>query len=255
MLVFDFITQEEIDDLPDDDPQAAFMAFVRIAQRRLAERIRKLDPSNNPEEWDELHEARNGFMNVVIAAAKKFGVEPLASTDVPSIKDFNTETYRQFRADIDHLFTQLLLDNSSRAKRDSVPISSDLKTKIRTYVFHLRELIEKAEDLDDTKRQILLHRLSDFEAELEKKRLNLTAVAVLAITFLGAPGALLESADAANRLVTNILHVVNAAKMADDATRRLPSSEPPMAITGPRSDSPSPRIPPMPKFDDDEIPF
>jgi hypothetical protein len=38
MIIFDFITQEEIDDLPDDDPQAAFVRFVRIAQRRLRDR-------------------------------------------------------------------------------------------------------------------------------------------------------------------------------------------------------------------------
>jgi hypothetical protein len=38
MMIFDFITQEEIDDLPDDDPRAAFMTPVRIAQRRLGAR-------------------------------------------------------------------------------------------------------------------------------------------------------------------------------------------------------------------------
>jgi hypothetical protein len=38
MIIFDFITQDEIDDLPDDDPQAAFVSFVRIAQHRLGER-------------------------------------------------------------------------------------------------------------------------------------------------------------------------------------------------------------------------
>jgi hypothetical protein len=47
MLVFDFVTQEELDDLPDDDPQAAFMDFVRIAQRRLGEQTAKLDPPIN----------------------------------------------------------------------------------------------------------------------------------------------------------------------------------------------------------------
>jgi hypothetical protein len=30
--IFDFITQGEINDLPDDDPQSAFTAFVRIPQ-------------------------------------------------------------------------------------------------------------------------------------------------------------------------------------------------------------------------------
>jgi hypothetical protein len=186
MLIFDFITQEEIDDLPDDDPQAAFMAFVRIAQRRLAEQTAKFDSSD----WQVIDEARNGFMNVVIAAAKKFGIEPIASIDVPRLQDSTAETYRQFKADIDHLFTQLLLDNSSRTKRDSVLISSDLKTRIRAYAFRLRELIEKAEDLDNAKRQVLLHRLSEFEAALDKKRLNLLTVAMLALAFANAPGEL-----------------------------------------------------------------
>jgi hypothetical protein len=93
-LVFDFITQEEItqeelDDLPDDDPQAAFATFVRIAQRRLAQRTEKLDPRNEYD-WEPINEARNGFMNVVIAAAKKYGIEPIASIDVPRLQDFKT---------------------------------------------------------------------------------------------------------------------------------------------------------------------
>jgi hypothetical protein len=246
MLVFDFVTQEELDDLPDDDPQAAFMDFVRIAQRRLGEQTAKLDPTNQYD-WEPMNEARNGFVNIVIAAAKRF--EPIASIEVPRLQDSNTETYRQFKADIDHLFTQLLLDNSSRTKREAIPIPPDLKTKIRTYLFHSRELIENAEDLDETKREILLRRLTDFEAELAKKRLPLTAMAVLAITFLSAPGAVWASADAANKVLNHILRAVGEAKMADDATRRLPRSEPPMAITGPRS------CPPMPKFGDGEIPF
>ena len=43
MNVFEFITPDEIDDLPDDDSQAAFVTFVRIAQRRLGERLSTLD--------------------------------------------------------------------------------------------------------------------------------------------------------------------------------------------------------------------
>jgi hypothetical protein len=94
----------------------------------------------------------------------------------------------------------------------------------------------------------LLLRLSEFEAELDKKRLNLLAVTVLAITFLGAPGALWSSADVASKLLTNILRVVGEAKSVDDATRRLPSSEAPMAITGPRPEETRSDL-------DDEIPF
>lgn len=233
MNIFDFITQDEIDDLPDDDPQTAFVQFVRIAQRRLGERTTQIDESDRSG-WEELNEARLGFMNVAIAAAKKNEIEPFATLSVPRLKDFGTDEHRQFKADLDHYLTQLLLDNSSRSKRDSVLISPELKDSIRTYIFHLRKLIESADDLDETKRQVLLRRLKDFEVELDKKRLNLMAVTVLAITLAGAPGALWSSADAANKILTNILRVVGEAKFTDDAARRLPSAAEPMAITGPR---------------------
>jgi hypothetical protein len=248
MNIFDFITQDEIEDLPDDDPQTAFVRFVRIAQRRLGERSAQLR-SDNETEWEELNEARLGFMNVVVAAAKKYEIEPFSTLEVPRLKNFGAEDHRQFKADLDHYLTQLLLDNSSRAKRDSVLISQELKDTIRTYVFHLRDLIEKASDLDESKRQVLLRRLSEFEAELNKKRLNLMAVTILAVTLAGAPGALWSSADVANKLLSNILRVVGEAKLADDATRLLPPSAAPMVITGPRHAATKP-----PGMDDD-IPF
>ena len=253
MNIFDFITQDEIDDLPDDDPQAAFVRFVRIAQRRLGERMAKID-SNEQSGWEELNEARHGFMNVIIAAAKKYEIEPFATLSVPRLKDFGHDDHRQFKADLDHYLTQLLLDNSSRAKRDSVLILPELRDSIRTYVFHLRNLIENASDLNETKRHDLLRRLAEFEAELDKKRLNLMAVTVLAITLAGAPGAVWSSADAANKLLTNILRVVGEAKFADDAARRLPPSTAPMAITGPRPNEVVQRDFKRLEMDDD-IPF
>lgn len=108
-------------------------------------------------------------MNVVVAAAKNYGIEPFASLAIPRVKDFGADTNQEFRADLDHYLTQLLLDNSSRAKRDSVLVPLEWKTTIWTYLFHLRELIEKADDLDQAKRESLLRCLSEFEAELEKE--------------------------------------------------------------------------------------
>lgn len=250
MNIFDFITQEELDELPDNDPSEAFVRFVRIAQRRLGQRTAELGDELNQGGWEELNEARLGFMNVVVAAAKKYEIEPFALMEIPRIKEFGVDEHRQFKADLDHYLTQLLLDNSSRSKRESIPITAELKTTIRTYVFHLRELIEKATDIDEARRQVLLRRLSDFEAELEKKRLGLMTLAVLAITLAGAPGSLWSSADVANKLLTNILRVVGEAKMADDATRMLPPTTPPMSLTGPRKHE-APRHSEM----DDDIPF
>jgi hypothetical protein len=254
MNIFDFITQEEIEDLPDDDPHVAFTTFVRIAQRRLGERTAKIDASEQ-DGWNELEEARHGFMNVAIAAAKKYKIEPFASLSVPRLENFDHQVHRQFKADLDHYMTQLLLDNSSRAKRDSVTISPELKTSIRTYLHHLREAIDKADDLTDARKRVLLQKLAEFEAELEKRRLSLLALTLMAITILGAPGSLGATADIAGRLITNIMKVVGEAKLADDEVRKLPSSETPMAITGPRKDDPNLIAKPNRPSLDDEIPF
>jgi hypothetical protein len=253
MIIFDFITQEEIDDLPDDDPHVAFVTFVRIAQRRLGARIAEIDTSDQ-DSWVEIEEARHGFMNVVIAAAKKYEIEPFASLPVPRLEKFDTQVHRQFKADLDHYLTQLLLDNSSRAKRDSVLVSPELKATIRTYLHHLREAIDNSADLSEVRRNILLRKLAEFEAELEKKRLSLLAVTVLTITLLSAPGGFGATADIAAKLVTNILRVVGEAKLADDESRRLSSSATPMAITGPRKDDIELIRKPRPEMDDD-IPF
>lgn len=232
MLIFDFITQEEIDDLPDDDPQLAFARFVEISQRRLSEKIR--DTENDETGWHTRNEAEHGFMNVVIAAAKRFEIDPLASIVVPRATKHDSDVYREFRSDLDHYLTQLLLGNSARAKRDSILVPVELKKTIRTYVFHLRELIENDVRLDESKRQKLLSHLADFEKALENKRLNLVSVTVLAITLLGAPGALLASGEPAYKLLANILRVVGEAKVADEANRQLPSSAPPLILTAPR---------------------
>ncbi len=254
MIIFDFITQGEIDDLPDDDPHVAFVTFVRIAQRRLGERTAQIDTSDQ-DSWVEIEEARHGFMNVVVAAAKKYEIEPFASLSVPRLDKFDTQVHRQFKADLDHYLTQLLLDNSSRAKRDSVLVSPELKGTIRTYLHHLREAIDKADDLSETRRNTLIRKLAEFEAELEKKRLNLLAVTVLAVTLLSAPGGLGATADIAIKLVTNILRAVGDAKLADDESRRLPSSATPMAITGPRNDSDLVKKSANSRDMDDDIPF
>jgi hypothetical protein len=248
MMIFDFLTQDEMDDLPDDDPQPAFARFVEIARRRLAEQLDKF--GEDEAGWHLRKEAQHGFMNVVIAAAKRFEIEPLASLSVPRATKFDSDVYREFRSDLDHYLTQLLLSNSARAKRDSVLISPELKTSIRKYVFNLRKLIEEGEAIDEAKRAVLLKHLAEFEAALDKKRLNLMAVTMIAITLAGAPGALGASADIANKLLVNILRTVGEAKLLDDATRQLPPAAAPLAITAPRP----PQLSRSASMDDD-IPF
>ncbi|MGB6327102.1 MAG: hypothetical protein WBG11_15365 [Methylocella sp.] len=148
---------------------------------------------------------RHSFMNVVIAAAKRFEIEPLVSKEVPRLSDFKQNVdYRQFKGDLDRYITQLVIDNSIRAKQDSVAILPNARDRIRRYVHGLRQCIEQA-NMTEPKREALLKKLDQFEAELEKRRLNLLAVTRVVFELLAIPGGVWASAEVANRLITNVM--------------------------------------------------
>jgi hypothetical protein len=234
MQLHEFITSEELDALPDDDAHEAFAQFVRIAQTKLSQRVANLSADDDQRSWQLCNDARHGFMNIVVAAAKKFEVEPIASIIMPRNQDYDDHTFRQFQSDLDFFVTQLVLDNRSKAKRDSVTVTTELKAKVKTYVHHLRETIEKS-DLSEDKRRKLLDRLDAFEAELETRRLSLMTVTLVAIALASAPGGIWSTGEAAQRLVANIFKIVGETKNADDeARKRLVPAEKPKAIAPPR---------------------
>jgi hypothetical protein len=233
MNIFDFITDDELADLPEDAAQA-FMAFVRIAQKRLYEHEREIstDDGNN---YHLIEEARLGFMNVSIAAGKKYEIEPFMGMNVPRVGKFDYERYHQFVADLDHYMTQLVLGNVQRARSETVLLLTGSKDKIRNYVYALKGEIEKSQ-LSESKRADLLAKLAKFEAALDGSRLNLMEVTMFAMAILGLPGAIWSSADIVNKLTTQVVSTVAEAKVVDDENRRLSPIERPKALLPPRND-------------------
>jgi hypothetical protein len=258
MSIFTFLDQDELDDLP-DDPQTAFMAFVRNAQRKLKDETAKLDPENQYE-WHQIDELRHSFMNVVLAAAKRLEIAPLMEIELPRLADFRDTDHRQFHADLGHYLTQLMFDNSIRNKGDSVEILPKSKDRIRSYVHSLRNCIEQA-NMTDAKREALIKKLNSFEDELEKRRLSFLAVTRLSLEILAIPGAVWASTEITTKLLTSVMQVVAEAKVAEDETRQLPPVAPPKALSPPRKEPPSDSphtARPQPAFDsdlDDDIPF
>lgn len=249
MNIFEFITREELEDLP-DDPHLAFTQFVGHAQLRLSERASQLDGGSDQESYYHLEEARHGFMNVVIAAAKRYKIEPFASMDVPTYKQFDLDTHRQFKADLDHYMTQLLLDNVVRERSNSLPLTPKAKDRIRAHIHGLKTCLDNAE-LSDAKRAVLIKKLSDFEAELDRTRLSLLAVTRITLEILALPGAVWASGEMVAKLTNNVLQEVAEAKVADDEARQLPPPKKPMQLSAPR------RAVPTSNYDDldDDIPF
>lgn len=218
MTILNFVTQEELDNL-DEDPRMAFMGLVNYAQRSLSNQITKFDPDNE-NDWRQREEIQQRFMNVVVAAGKRYEVEPFVSTDIPRHADYRTSDYKQFESDLDHFVTQLVIDNSIRAKKTSVEILPNTKDKIRVYVLSLRKCIEDS-GTTGHKRQKLLDKLDHFEKEMEKRRLNVLAVTLLSFEILAIPGGTWASVDVAHKLITNITQTVAEAKQHEDQTRQI----------------------------------
>lgn len=251
MDFFDFITQDELDDLP-DDPQAAFMQFASIAQRSLRNLQRNLDLEENAG-WEELNEARHAFMNVMVAAAKRFDIEPFASMGMPALANFNATDHKQFKADLDHYVTQIAIGNTIRGRRDSVFIPATVKDRIRAHVAALRGEVEKAE-LGDAKRAALLDKLDKFQAELEKRRLTLVELTRITVAIAAVPGGVWASVDVTMKLVGNVMQAVGEAKATEDEERLLAAPAPMKALSPPRAT----KVVPLRDFSaslDDEIPF
>lgn len=251
MSIHNFITQEQLDNL-DDDNSIAFMELVNICQRKLSDKLHQLS-DNADQNWREMEDLQHSFMNVIVAAAKRFTIEPFASMEIPRIND-NLD-FRQFQSDLDHYITQLVLTNSMRSKRDSVELPQEAKDRIRSYIHGLRDCIEKS-NMDEKRRNKLLDRLDELEKELEKRRANILAVAKLAFDILALPGGVWASYEIAAKLLTNMSQTVEQARIAEQASKPLLPSKPTPALSAPRA------VPqPKPQFGgfgddlDDDVPF
>ncbi|MPT47888.1 MAG: hypothetical protein E2598_05610 [Sphingobium sp.] len=248
MSILNFLSQDELDDL-DEDPRLAFMQLVNIAQRSLADKVKNYD-SDIESEWREIEDLRYSFMNVVLAAAKRFEIEPFLSMEVPKQSRFGNSDHLQFKADLDHYVTQLILDNSLRSKRDTVEVLPKTKEQIRAYISGLRQCVETG-NMSEEKRAALLKKLDALEAELEKRRLNMMTVARFAYFVLSVPGTMWASVDITQKLTANIMQTVAEAKVEEDQAKKLPSNTIPKALSAPRAN-------PRSLFDqefDDEVPF
>lgn len=231
MEYFDFIKPGELDNLP-EDPQLAFARVLEIAQPRLTARLRELDTQNDSD-WEFIQDARYGFQGFVLGAAKKFKIEPFASSEMPLLEHYSTSDYRQFRQDLSVYVTQIMLHAADADRSNSVPLMEARRQSLRTYVFHLREAIDKS-DLPDWRKDRLHKRLSDLERELIKPRVNMAVVAGIVAAVLAVTSDAGGAYDTISKVATFILREIGQAKEADDEQKKI-SYDAPVALLPPRS--------------------
>lgn len=154
MTILSFVTQDELDNL-DEDPRMAFLALVNHAQRSLSQQTAKYNDPNDDYQWRLRQDIEQRFMNVIVAAGKKFEIEPFTSIEIPRHANYKNSDYKQFESDLDHFVTQLVIDNSLRSKKTSVEILPESKDKLRSYVHGLRTCLENS-NMNDKKKRYLI---------------------------------------------------------------------------------------------------
>lgn len=258
MSVLDILTEEFLAELP-DDPQAAFGMVLRRADTYVTEALKAVDDSESSS-WYAYTTAQHTAMNTIIAVAKRYEIQPFAKMAVPPRKDFESDQFEEFKVNLDHYTAQLVLDNSIRRKRDAVEIDSKIKDRLRQHVYGIKTLIDQA-DMPEPRRARLHKRIADFEAALEKPRVNVVALAGVMVTILAAAASVAQLADspAMHKLVTTIMVTIGEAKAIDEEKRDLPLVQPPQPLLSPRSNDfvvePKERQNTSIADLDDEIPF
>lgn len=232
MNIFDLVSAEEIDNLP-DEPRQAFADFTRHAYRRLTEKISTLDLSENYG-WQEANEARAGFMNVIVAASRRFEIQPFCLMEVPKIAEVGEAEYNQFKADLDHYITQIVLDASIKKRSDSVEIGEDAKSKIRSYLHGIKQTIDNG-GFSDTQKRSLLDKIAEFEKSLDGRKMPLINLAYLVLTLTTIPGGVAQTGDLISPLVSKIVRTIEAERQIEDRRRSVPRSQEPKVLIAPRT--------------------
>jgi|SRR5215217_139272 len=250
----DLITAEDYEAAPEDHGEA-FVYLVRLAHGRLLDNLDLIHPEAE-HEYDAILAAQYSFINVAVAIAKAHGIEQVAAMYIPTAREFDAHSYRQFNADLDHYVTQMIAGNALRSRRDMLVLKDDVKRRIRTHLQVIKEQIHAA-DLSDTRRDALLKRLAEFEVALEKERINTLAIArfVFELMSVTANVVALSDSQTFQKLLMNVMQAGAEAKHHDDENRRLPPRELPLALMPPRAEEVRPKRETFSADLDDEIPF
>ena len=241
------ITDDEISNLPQDQPELAFVEFEKILRARVLEKESEEDQYSSAEPY------RLEYINKVVAAARYFKIDVLKDWQVPKTNSNVFETYKQFVTDVDHFTIQIRLARGSKNIQSSVGLDGNTKVKIRHFIDQIKTSIDSAE-LPNDKRDRLQKKLSDFALEVEKIRTGIQAAGAIYIAICSDIGEGFKKLEPVKRMVDSIAGLLGKAKEVEEGnSRTLAGEERPLQLEAPRRQLP----PPEPKSTDldDEIPF
>jgi len=220
------ITDEELASLP-DEPEEAFIELERLVRERYQDVCNQTGDEGQPV-W-----AHRSYMNIVLKAAKHYGIDELTEWKRPGLGDESWELYEEFMADVEFCVTGLRLRKAEGLKQNSVVIDKAGKIKLRHLLSQIRDTVENLE-VSVAKKEALYKRISALQAEIDRDRTRYQAVAALMIEACDDAGEAAKRLEPVVRLIERVGAAIGVAKRAEDARPKLPPRRERKQITPPK---------------------
>jgi hypothetical protein len=230
---------DPFEDLP-DDPEAAFLILEEHFREECDVQLREAGQDTRT---DVIHVA---YIAQVLGAITALGLEAEFRSEVPSIENVTYNTYLDFNKDVMHYRTMLRIRRGQRRQGYSVQFDDNARRKVHHHLDQVLEIFNKLE-VEDTKREKLISRLNDLQAEVNQPRTRFDRFAALSIEVSNVVGDMIDK--------TKVLDLLDAVARVfwGAQTERQKQLPPP---SRPRIEPPKPKIDSRKSSDmDDDIPF
>jgi hypothetical protein len=229
---------DPLEDLP-DDPEEAFLLLEERFQEERDLRLRSRGKD------DDL--TLNKYISQVLGAIAALGLEEFKSEMPPTYADGGYVNYLEFDKHVTQYCTMLRVRRSLRRQGYSVQFDDVAKRKIHHHLDQVLEIFNKLE-VEDTKREKLISRLSDLQSEVNQRRTRFDRFAALSIEVSSVIGDVIDK--------TKVLDLLDAVARVfwgaqTERQKQLPAPKQPKTIEPPKPKIETRAPPDM----DDDIPF
>jgi hypothetical protein len=224
MKVGNLVREEDFDSAP-EAPDEAFAYLSELAGERLDSL--RARTSDDEEGWHRKTECEYLYMNVIVGLAKSLDLSDLKEMAIPARTNFDSDAFTQFKSDIDHYVTQVMVKRVLSRRRDSILTGKNFREELRTELHHLKSAVDNSR-LPEGRKAALHEKIRDFEAILDKPRLNIVAVGRVVFEILSLTANVASVADSAtiHKLLTSVQARIGAQIAQQKADSAVEGSAP-----------------------------
>lgn len=223
---FEFITDQELADLPEDDEQA-FVLFERTIRDRYLRISGK----------DSTDDAERAYVKHILSFVKQTGIELHINLAPPNDIEGFYVWFDAFFRDIDDCVLDLRVAHARKNKTNfttSIYLSYDCREEIDKLLARVRKVVNQA-DFPEAKKDAIYQRIAALQAEVDKSRTRLDAFLSRWLDVTNAVGEGAENLEPLAKLLERIMKVLGRAK-AQQETGQLPTSEETKKLPSPEVD-------------------